>query len=96
MHTNNRGVEVDQKVCVVVIWLQGHIFTFCLIEIYFKIFAQKYVESGVGVCHVSPCLPPPLSSCNFLFHYSDYLDLPSPVHLDCTVTLGAVVVLIVW
>jgi hypothetical protein len=58
MHTNNRGVEVDQKVCVVVIWLQGHIFTFWLIEIYFKIFAQKYVESGVGVCHVSPCLPP--------------------------------------
>ena len=51
MHTNNRGVEVDQKVCVVVI------FTFWLIEIYFKIFAQNYVESGVGVCHDDPLLP---------------------------------------
>ena len=44
MHTSNRSVEVDQKVCVVVISLKGHFFTFWLIEIYFQIFAQKYVE----------------------------------------------------
>ena len=82
--------------CVGVISLQGHLFTFWIIEIYFKIFAQKYVESGGGMSCV-PLPPSPthtLLSCKFVFHYSVYLDLPSPVHLDCTVTLGAVV--IVW
>ena len=48
---------------------------------------------GDVMCPFAP-LPPTRLSCKFLFHYSVYLDLPSSVHLDCTVTLGAVV--IVW